>query len=90
MDTVTGDTKTTIGIAVVVLFAAVGGVWWLAALLADIRAQLKTLGERAEEAMTIERAVEVALRTAMANPGLRVADPRNPGEFFYIENGGSE
>lgn len=33
-------------------------------------------------------AVEQAWRTAMANPGLRVADPREPEQFFVVEKSG--
>lgn len=40
------------------------------------------------EYMSLALASEQALRTALANPGLRVADPRNPGKYFFVEPNG--
>lgn len=34
---------------------------------------------------TITQEAENAARNAIANPGIRYADPRNPGQFFYVE-----
>lgn len=40
---------------------------------------------KTSDRFTLTAAAEVGLRNAMANPGMRFADPRNPTEYFYVE-----
>jgi hypothetical protein len=47
---------------------------------------LKTMIEsKAADRYTLTMAAENALRGALANPGVRFPDPRNPGQFFVVE-----
>jgi len=76
------------GIVSLILFVG-GGAWQASSFANNIEVELKQLrtdlnsfsGDRFTAAMASEQ----ALRTAMANPGMRVPDPRNPGQFFFVE-----
>lgn len=71
------------GATIVGMFGSVWSVgWWIAKKLTKFENRLFEL-ERDKWGLAAES--EYALRTALANPGLRVPDPRNPGR--YIESG---
>ena len=73
-----------------VLFLLFAG-WRASEFTADIYAQMESLrrdiNRVTEERFTMAQGAEQALRLAMENPGIRVPDPRNPGQFFEVRNG---
>lgn len=86
--------KTKVSLTIGAIFAVIlfvgGGAWKASAFASGIEVELKSLrGDLttlAGDRFTLAMASEQALRTAMANPGLRVPDPRNPGQFFFVES----
>ena len=76
--------------AALVIFVG-GGAWQASNFAADIKTQIaglrRDITTLSEEQMSMAKASENALRMAMANPGVRVPDPRNPGQFFEVRNG---
>jgi len=76
--TIDGETKVKIGWAVGIL-----------AFLFATAAWANSITNRLETAMTdrftLTQASEQALRHAIANPGIRVPDPRSPGLFFQVD-----
>lgn len=79
----------TIGAVGALLVGAVGGTWTAASYAAGIQRQLESISDDfdkfRQDRFTTAMASEQALRTAMANPGMKVPDPRNPGQFFFVE-----
>lgn len=58
----------------------------------DVNQQLKDIDRRLRESetktqlfVTLDAAAEVAARMAIANPGLRVPDPKNAGQVICVE-----
>ena len=86
--TITNDTGVAIGIVVALIASAVGATWVVANILNKLRAEIR--GIRADvaglrdEQYSISRAAEDAMRLALANPSLRVPDPRNPVLFIRV------
>lgn len=71
--------ETGVGIGLVV--SIVGGAVWFGVLLTKINARLRKLEG---DIYTKSEAAEHALRLAIANPGHRVPDPRNPDTFLPV------
>lgn len=92
------ETYITLGSACTIVGAIVGGLVWLDNRLDDrdrvfvekfsvIEQRLADVERLADDRFTKTQASETALRNAINNPGLRFADPRNPGAFFVVERG---
>lgn len=67
-----------------------GGVWYLGRALQRIDGRLETLESRItaveqSDNITSAKASELALRAAIANPGLKLPDPRNPSLYIRVE-----
>lgn len=71
-----------IGAVVTVLVAVVTCTAWIVRTTEDLRLQIKQI---VKDNYTMSSASEDALREAIANPGHRVPDPRNPGQIFEAE-----
>lgn len=79
------DSKMRIATVGAVVSFCVAGAWLAWSLKQDI-AELKTaLGD----SYTLTKASEVALRTAIENPGFRVPDPRDPNKIISVARTGS-
>ena len=80
-----------IGALLSILGAIATGAWVVAGYAKDITYQISDLrrdvSKLGSEQFTVSMASEYALRDAIANPGRRVPDPRNPGQFFEVRNG---
>lgn len=65
------------------------------ALIAIFSLVMKAYGYMSDMQVTVEKlsvegytkteASEQALRHAIANPGVKVPDPRNPGQYFHVQ-----
>jgi hypothetical protein len=67
-----------------------GGIWYLGRSLQRIDSRLETLEARItavenSDNLTSAKASELALRAAIANPGLKLPDPRNPSLYIRVE-----
>lgn len=89
---VTSDTGVAVGLVVSLISAAVGCTWWLGRRLNKIDSAFMSLGGRLEaieqrelDNYTLAQAEVHALRTAIANPAMKVPDPRDPSRI--IETG---
>jgi hypothetical protein len=78
----------TISAVVACLGFAVGGTWYVASKVNEVNTAIKGLQRELQEmrdgTVTIPRAAELALRLALANPSLRVPDPRNPDQMLQV------
>lgn len=74
---------TAIGGAVFVVGSALGFSAWMQSMSNRLEALQTQMGDR----YTLTMAAENALRTAIENPGLKIPDPRNPGQFFTVKVG---
>lgn len=79
MSEISKKTTITLGAVGGVALVVITFVWQTATLKADIVAQLK-------DNWTLPMQSEFAARQAIANPGQKVPDPRNPGQFFEVES----
>ena len=79
---ITQDTKVTIGTAGGLLVAVVGGALYLKGELSSLRNDLTTIQK---DQYTMSMAVEQAFRMAVANPGMKVPDPRSPGNIIEVQ-----
>jgi hypothetical protein len=68
--------------SVIVSSATVG--WWLGRKVIRVETAIKTLEEFKADTMTIPMAEATALRMAIENPGIRVPDPRRPGQVIVV------
>ncbi len=68
------------------LIFAIGATWWVAKTLSNITTQIRTMLTRLDNAFTIEKASEQALRMAIENPGMRVPDPRDPTKIIEVRS----
>lgn len=82
---VTKDTRIAVGLGATILIAAVGASWTIRSALAGYDERISVLES---DRYTLTQASEQALRTAIENPGLRVPDPRNPGQVVMVRGGG--
>ena len=81
-----GSTLTiTMSVAAGLIIFAIGATWWVAKTLSNITTQIKTMLTRLDNAFTIEKASEQALRMAIENPGMRVPDPRDPAKIIEVK-----
>jgi hypothetical protein len=78
------DTRVRIVSVIAILGAIAAGSWRAATVLGDIRRDLQAL---TANAYTMDRASEVALRTALENPGQRVPNPRDPSQIIVVTSG---
>lgn len=81
MATIGESSKVTIGLMVLIL----GGVVAVTALVVRIETKLASI---MADRYSLSMAAEDALREAIANPGHRVPDPRKPGQYIVVEQGG--
>ena len=55
----------------------------------DLRSDIDSAQLRIEAILetrwSIDNEAENAARNAIANPGIRYADPKNPGDYFYVK-----
>jgi hypothetical protein len=72
-------------VAAGLIIFAIGATWWVAKTLSNITTQIKTMLTRLDNAFTIEKASEQALRMAIENPGMRVPDPRDPAKIIEVK-----
>lgn len=97
MTSITKETKISLSLALLLVSctgAVVGSIWRFAGRVDEVTRQTEQVNVKLEsmksEMFTQSQAAEQALRTAMLNPGLRVPDPRNPGQVIVVEaTGGS-
>ena len=79
----------TIGAGVALVLFVGGGAWQASSFASGIEVELKRLRldltQLSEDRFTVAMASEQSLRTAIANPGMKVPDPRNPGQYFFVE-----
>lgn len=83
------ETTVTLSAAVAASMAFLGGAFWIHNSIQTLGGQMERMSEqvvtlRANQ-YTISQAAENALRMAIANPGMRVPDPRNPGQILVVE-----
>lgn len=78
---ITTDTGISLTLLVVIISCTVTIVRKMTTVQRDV-SDLKT------NQYTITMACEQALRTAIANPGMKVADPRNPEKIIVVEQAG--
>lgn len=90
MSPITPNTKFSIGIGVALAACVtmIGFGWQAQRTLGAIEERLRVTEKRADDSLSIERASEIALRTAIKNPGFRVIDPRDPSQIIVVEVGG--
>lgn len=78
----------TVGAIFSVLLTVVSCTWKMASTMNEVNATMKNLDARvsAIEAnrFRISDAAEVALRTAIENPSMRVPDPRDPSKIIAV------
>lgn len=85
--------KTSVSIRLIFVFIAVfvpvvGFGWTAIQKIETVASEVRSIKMEMRDQYTLSAAAEVALRNAMANPGTRFADPRNPGTYFVVESGG--
>lgn len=85
------STWVTLGAAGSAIGFAVICTWIVSNQLSDINRQFSAMQARMDsledsigDRFTVAKASEVALRTAIENPGMRVPDPRNPSEIIEV------
>ena len=77
---------------VIAVGALLFGLWrWLDGQFTTVRMDFAAVNMRltaietsASEQYTLTNAAEDALRNAIANPGMKFSDPRNPGEYIVV------
>lgn len=84
--TITRETKVALGLILTVIGVGFASTWKVSAAVAKVE---QRLAEVETDRYTLSAASEQALRTAMENPGLRVPDPRNPGQVFVVRDAAS-
>jgi len=82
---VSRQTWVSLGTAVMLIVALIGATVWITDRLGELEGQIQRLEQQTSDQYTLAQAAEHALRTAMANPGLTVPDPRNPGKYFRVD-----
>ena len=82
------DMTITASLAMFVIVTVAGSTWTISWKLTKLISELKLYGVRLTEMendnFTKAEAAEQAFRTAMANPGLQIADPRYPDKFISV------
>lgn len=85
----TSDTGIAMGLVGSVIVSAVICTWWISNRISKIDSAFVTLGKRLEaieqrelDNYTMTQAEVHALRTAIANPHMRVPDPRDPSRII--------
>jgi hypothetical protein len=84
-------------ICLTIIGSAICATWWTSGLLNGIRSDIRTnndqttslassIEEMKKTTYTLDRASEQALRTAIANPGMRIADPRDPTRLIAVDD----
>jgi len=71
-----------IGGLLTIVTTGMGATWMLSSKFTDMQNQLDTVNE---DRYTLTQASERALRTAIANPGMNVPDPRNPSNIIVVQ-----
>lgn len=87
MSTISKDSKITIGAAILIASTFVGGTITLARKLDSLENRLSALES---SNYTVSQAVEAAYAEAMANPGHKVPNPREPNKLFVVYAGAVE
>ena len=80
----TKETKVSLGLAFVIVATVFTSTMWLTRKIDMMEYRLSALEK---EQYTLAEAAEAALRLAIANPRLRVPDPRNPEVLIRVEVG---
>ena len=80
------QTGVTIGVALPVLLM----LWRIVRLAIRFDKRLETIEAKDADRYTLTAASEDALRTAIHNPGLKVPDPRRPGQVFEVSAAGEK
>lgn len=84
--TIDRGSKITIGTAAAVFVMTLSGLLKLSSSLSDLNHKVDVaMADR----YSLTQASENALRMAMENPGMRVPDPRRPGEVIVVKIGGT-
>lgn len=84
MPTLDKNSSISLGSAAIVIVTVVSTTFWLNTRLGGIDAQITQLKS---DQYTMAMAAESALRLAINNPGLKVPDPRSPGQIIEVETG---
>lgn len=77
-----GNLLSLITILLTIVTSVAGAVWYLSRRLSAFEARLTDVEK---DRYTVSAACEHALRLAIENPGLRVPDPRKPGEVIQVK-----
>lgn len=91
-DVSTNAGNTTIGrgsrIEIGLILVLICGVVYIITAIERLNARMDAIEDKAADRFTLTAVAEQALREAVANPGHRVPDPRNPGQFFVVDRPG--
>lgn len=80
------NTPIQLGVVIVALSVIVGAIAWAARISTQVEAFVTMIEEMEGSRYSLPMASEDALREAIGNPGHRVPDPRNPGQYVVVES----
>ena len=87
MPTISKDSKITIGSSIAIVLALIAGTVQLTRKMDSLESRINALESNN---YTVSQAVEAAYSEAMANPGHKVPNPRDPNKLFVVYAGGVE